>query len=199
RVLALGGFVSYKANGDGSQAAYELNISYLNALGLPNVVEEDVIIAHRFLASQAIMLALRGVPGIYFHSLFGSQNWLEGVQKTGRNRTINRQKLQRNELEQALKKGLRQKVYSGYSELLRLRTAEKAFHPVGSQEILNLHPTIFAILRSHQQETLLCLHNVSANSVAIKFPLSGIDLLTETAVSQQIMLAPYQVAWIKSS
>ncbi|MCP4422569.1 MAG: sugar phosphorylase, partial [Chloroflexi bacterium] len=44
RVLALGGFVSYKANGDGSQAAYELNISYLNALGLPNVVEEDVII-----------------------------------------------------------------------------------------------------------------------------------------------------------
>jgi sucrose phosphorylase len=199
RVLALGGFVSYKANGDGSQAAYELNISYLNALALPNVTESEGLIARRFLASQAIMLALRGIPGIYFHSLFGSQNWLEGVQKTGRNRTINRQKLQRSELEQALKHGLRKLVFSGYCALLHIRTAEKAFHPVGKQEILNLHPAVFAILRSHQQETILCLHNVSADSVAIKLPLSGNDLLTKTAVSQQITLAPYQVAWIKSS
>ncbi|VAW43260.1 Uncharacterized glycosyltransferase YcjM [hydrothermal vent metagenome] len=198
RVLALKGYVSYKANGDGSQAAYELNISYMNALGLPEVTESDALIARRFLASQAIMLALRGVPGIYFHSLFGSQNWLSGVQKTGRHRTINRQKLQLNRLEKTLKKGVRQLVFSGYSELLRLRTAEKAFHPVGSQKVLNLHPAVFAVLRSHQQETMLCLHNVSAQPLTVKLPLSGMDLLTETAVSQQINLAPYQVAWIKS-
>ncbi|MAU02065.1 MAG: sugar phosphorylase [Anaerolineaceae bacterium] len=199
RVQALGGFVSYKANGDGSQSAYELNISYLNALAVPAADESDDLIARRFLAAQAIMLALRGVPGIYFHSLFGSQNWREGVQQTGRNRSINRQKLQREQLEQELKSGLRQKVFSGYCELLKLRTAEKAFHPIGDQTILKLHPAVFAILRGHQREQLLCLHNVSADTVSVKLPLAGVELLTDTAVAHHITLAPYQIAWIKPS
>ena len=197
RVQALGGFVSYKANGDGSQNAYELNISYLNALAVPDVVESDEWVAQRFLASQAIMLALRGVPGIYFHSLFGSQNWPEGVQLTGRNRSINRKKLQRSQLEYELESGLRQRVFSGYCELLKLRTAEKAFHPIGDQTILKLHPAIFAILRGHQGEQVLCLHNVSPDAIFLKLPFAGVNLLTDTAVSHHINLEPYQVAWIK--
>ncbi|MCB8981121.1 MAG: sugar phosphorylase [Ardenticatenaceae bacterium] len=197
RVRQLGGYVSYKANGDGTQAAYELNINYLNALGVPGTAESDERIARRFLASQAIMLALRGVPGIYFHSLFGSQNWYEGVQQTGRNRSINRQKLQRDLLEEELQVGLRQHVFSGYSHLLKLRTAEKAFHPVGAQKILNLHPAVFAVLRSHDGEAVLCLQNVAARSVQIELPLTGRDLVTGTAVPPQLTLAPYQIVWIK--
>ena len=199
RVQALGGFVSYRANGDGTQAAYELNINYFNALGVPNETEPTTVAVQRFLASQAIMLALRGVPGIYFHSLFGSQNWREGVQQTGRNRTINRQKLNRAELEQELTGGLREQIFSGYTHLLQLRTAEKAFHPVGEQTILDLHPSVFAVLREHQGETILCVHNVTNQPIAIDLPLAGVDLLTGTAVSQQSTLAPYQVQWIKNA
>lgn len=199
RVQALGGFVSYKANSDGSQSAYELNISYLNALAVPDTEESEEWIARRFLASQAIMLALRGVPGIYFHSLFGSQNWREGVQQTGRSRSINRQKLQREKLEQELQGGLRRRVFTGYCELLQWRTAAKAFHPLGKQTILRLHPALFAILRSHENEQLLCLHNVSADTVSVELPFAGVDLLTDTAVAQHINLEPYQVAWIKLS
>ena len=199
RVQALGGFVSYRVNGDGTQAAYELNINYFNALGVPNKTEPTPLAVQRFLASQAIMLALRGVPGIYFHSLFGSQNWPEGVQQTGRNRTINRQKLNRAELEQKLTGGLRQQIFSGYMHLLQLRTAEKAFHPVGEQTILDLHPSVFAVLREHQGESILCLHNVSNQPVALDLSIAGKDLLTDTAVSQQSTLAPYQVQWIKNA
>lgn len=199
RVQALGGFVSYKANSDGSQSAYELNISYLNALAVPDTEESEEWIARRFLASQAIMLALRGVPGIYFHSLFGSQNWREGVQQTGRSRSINRQKLQREQLERELQGGLRRRVFTGYCELLQWRTAAKAFHPLGKQTILRLHPALFAILRSHENEQLLCLHNVSADTVSVELPFAGVDLLTDTAVAQHINLEPYQVAWIKLS
>ena len=47
----------------------------------------------RFVASQAIMLSLAGVPGIYVHSLIGSRSWRQGVEQTGRTRTINREKL----------------------------------------------------------------------------------------------------------
>jgi len=119
RVEKLGGFVSYKANGDGTQNAYELNINYLDALGNPQMAEDDELKASRFLASQAIMLALRGVPGIYFHSLFGSQNWVEGVAQTGRSRTINRQKLGRDQLERELNAGIRHLVFTGYRHLLK--------------------------------------------------------------------------------
>ena len=44
------------------------------------------------------MLALPGLPGIYFHSLFGSRNDLDGAKRTGRARSINRQKLSLSEL-----------------------------------------------------------------------------------------------------
>ncbi len=94
RVMALGGHVSYRRQPDGSNAVYELNINYLDALGDPEAALEPVeLVAQRFLAAQAIMLSLRGVPGIYFHSLFGSRGWPEGVAETGRARTVNREKL----------------------------------------------------------------------------------------------------------
>ena len=67
----MGGLVSYKNNPDGTQSPYELNINYLDALGDPDNPDEDIdLVIRRFLVTQSIMLALRGVPGIYFHSLF---------------------------------------------------------------------------------------------------------------------------------
>ena len=65
--------------------------------GEPQAVQVD-----RFMASQAILLSMPGVPGIYVHSLFGSRNWQEGVAATGQNRTINRRKFTRAALEAEL-------------------------------------------------------------------------------------------------
>ena len=149
RVKQLGGHVSYKNNPDGSQSAYELNINYLDALGDPTQDEPLELVARRFLAAQAIMLALRGVPGVYFHSLFGSRGWPEGVAEIGRNRTINREKLQRVRLERELadEKSLRHRVFNGYANLLRQRTTNPAFHPNGEQEIIHCHEAVFAVWR----------------------------------------------------
>ena len=71
--LANGGLVSYKQNPDGSQSPYELNINYFDALSSPIRAEPQAKQVARFMAAQAIMLALKGMPGIYFHSLFGSR------------------------------------------------------------------------------------------------------------------------------
>jgi sucrose phosphorylase len=100
--LAHGGLVSYKQNPDGTQSPYEMNINYFDALSrLPSPLggragdegesESLDLQSSRFIASQAIMLSLIGVPGIYFHSLFGSRGWMEGVKISGHNRTINRE------------------------------------------------------------------------------------------------------------
>ncbi len=184
RVKALGGFVSYKSNGDGSKSPYELNINYLDGLGNPTKNEDDELKARRFLASQAIMLSLRGVPGIYFHSLFGSQNWEEGAAKLGHNRAINRQKLQLAALETELTAGIRKLVYDGYCQLLARRKASPAFNPYGEQKILDLHPAIFAVQREFAGERALCLHNVSEEAVK----LDGLPSLIE----------PFGYLWTKN-
>ena len=97
-----------------------MNISYFDALSNPSSDESLDIQVDRFMAAQAIMLSIIGVPGIYFHSLFGSRNWKEGVEITKHNRTINRQKLVRDELEKQLadSESLRSKVFTSLSSII---------------------------------------------------------------------------------
>jgi glycosidase len=215
RVQALGGYVSYKNNPDGTQSPYEMNINYLDALGDPEKpLTDPAVIARRFLCAQAIMLALRGVPGIYFHSLFGSRSWKEGVELTGRYRSINREKLTLADLDAELSnaQSLRWHVYQGFRRFLEARRTHTAFHPFGEQEILSLHPSIFALLRNSpdKDKPLLCLHNVSFKSCAInldpsQLPFHKIDSLIDMisnrrfpTAHEKLYLAPYEVLWLKN-
>jgi len=216
RTQKFGGYVSYKSNEDGSTSPYELNINYLDSLDDPNELSTDVIfIAKRFLATQAIMLSLKGVPGIYFHSLFGSRNWSEGVETTGRFRTINREKLERDKLVLELNDpgSLRHHVFNGYKKLLKTRMANAAFHPNGEQQVLEVDDSIFAVLRNSpdQTSTILCLHNVTATSQDIclspgnlppPVPNTLVDILSlekyqSTKGILDITLDPYQVVWLQ--
>jgi sucrose phosphorylase len=216
QVKANGGRVSYKSNADGTKSPYELNINYLDALRDPNKSEEEIeLIVNRFLATQSIMLSLRGVPGIYFHSMFGSQNWNAGVKITGRYRTINREKLNLAELEVDLSNpdSLRARIYLGYRYLLSVRRAHLAFHPFGRQDILELHPKVFGLLRSSLDgaDQMLCFHNVSNQKLSLlvdlqQIPLNSTDSLLNVLTDQNIPITedrvylkfePYQIIWLK--
>jgi len=196
KALAQGGLVSYKHNADGSQAPYEMNINYFDALSKPNGEESLGLQINRFIAAQAIMLSLLGLPGIYFHSLFGSRGWIEGVKQTGRNRTINREKCQLDELQNELadEDTLRSKVFTRYSQLLKARSSSPAFHPHGTQIILDVHPAIFAVERISPDEKtrMLCLHNVSLEKITTETEHATALLQTST-----ITLEPYQILWMR--
>ena len=215
RVEALGGYVSYKNNSDGSRSAYELNINYLDALGDPEQLHEEFdLMARRFLASQAILLALRGVPGIYFHSLFGSRSWRAGVKESGRFRTINRQKLGRQILEEDLAdpNSLRHRVFHDYGDLLRRRTTHPAFDPNGGQQVIFCHEYVFALLRTSADghAFALCLHNVANDTCQLTVDLGDIFTPPLSALTDLISgrhypldggqliltLAPYQILWL---
>ncbi len=161
---AHGGEVSYKTNKDSSKSVYELNITLYDALNDPNKPDQEVDVK-RFLASQVVMLSLAGVPGIYVHSLFGSRNCYECFEETGRARSINREKFQRELLEARLKDAdsITSQVFSGYKQLLQMRRERPAFHPNGGQEILDLGDTVFAVTRTSldEEERILCLVNVA--------------------------------------
>lgn len=203
RVEALGGRVSYKNNSDGSQSAYELNINYLNGLGVPGEDESAELKSKRFLASQAVMLALQGIPGIYFHSLFGSENWQEGVAETGHNRTINREKLAEDRLDNDLQSGLRALVFSGYKEMLSVRKAHQAFNPYGLQQLHHVNRSVVAIERTYRTEKVLCFQNVSDQPVLFNIPAAYPKSTLEpiygsmTTLAHSIQLEPYGVCWLK--
>jgi len=203
KTLEHDGLISYKQNTDGSASPYEMNINWFDALSHPKGNEPIDLQVNRFIASQAIMLSIVGVPGIYFHSLFGSRGWPEGVKETGRNRTINREKLQLNELKADLadKNHLRAKVFSRYRQLLSARGSTAAFHPHGKQNILDAHPSVFAIERISPDETsrALCFHNVSAGQLAFSTNYaSATELFTGQPVQlSKITLEPYQILWVK--
>ena len=190
KVIEHGGLISYKHNADGTQSPYEMNINYFDALSNPNGNEPLELQVSRFIAAQSIMLSIIGVPGVYFHSLFGSRGWLKGVRQTGRNRTINREKLQFNELKKQLadENSLRSKVFTKYSELLKTRSTSPAFDPHGTQKIMDLHPSVFAAERTSPDGNarVLCLHNVSQKSVSFSMK-DGSD----------IILQPYEILWLK--
>lgn len=184
--LQHGGLISYKNNPDGTQSPYEMNINYFDALSDPGGYEPLPFQIDRFMAAQAIMLMLRGLPGIYFHSLFGSRGWKDGVRQTGQNRSINREKLDLTNLEADLTnpRSIRSQVFRRYCDLLSRRASSQAFDPYGNQEILDMGPAVFALRRSSSdgRYRTLCLQNV-------------------TAIEQEageFILAPYQTLWINS-
>jgi glycosidase len=203
KVLEHGGLISYKHNADGTQSPYEMNINYFDALSNPNENEPISLQINRFIAAQAIMLSLIGMPGIYFHSLFGSRGWIEGVKQTGRSRTINREKSQLDKLQNELanKNSLRSRVFAKYSQLLKARSGASAFHPHGAQKILDIHPSVFAIERISPDGTsrVLCLHNVSDQTISFSTKhKSAVDLFTgQTIQVSNVTLQPYQVEWLK--
>ena len=214
RVVQHGGLVSYKHVAGGAQVPYELNINYFDALSDPNAGEPLEVQIDRFMAAQAIMLALVGVPGIYVHSLFGSRSWQAGVELTGRNRTINRQKFDLQTLEHELsdESSLRHQVFHRYSQLLSARSASAAFQPSGEQQVLDSGDAVFALLRRSpdRSEQVLCLQNISNRSAQVPVSLQGMngmplhqftDLITGRSShnSQQgsLVLAPYETLWLR--
>lgn len=215
RTQAHGGHVSFKTNADGSESVYELNISYFDAISDPEGGEPLALQVDRFMVSQSIMLVLQGVPAIYVHSYFGSRNYHKGVERTGRYRSINRETFKRSELEAELADptSLRARVYTAYRQLLEVRKQHPAFHPNGLQRTLAVDPAIFAVLRTSPDgtERILCLHNVTNDEVTVSIDreryhlsldghwrnLLGRQGATENEGVLDVVLAPYQVAWLK--
>ncbi len=205
RARRSGALVSYKTNPDGSQSPYELNANYLDALSEPGHPGGQMLGERRFIAAQAIMLGLRGVPGIYVHSLIGSRSWQEGAALTGHNRTINRQKFTREEIWPQLRDptSARGRIIREYARLIRARASAPAFDPFGSQEVFDLHPGALVIRRDAQGSRVWCCYNLREGEINLQLPESGgiwRDLLDSgarlTYSPNSLTLQAYQVLWL---
>jgi len=200
-----GGKVSYKRNPDGSDSPYELNITYVDALLTPGVTKKSWH-AQKFLASQSIQYALPGVPASYIHSVLGSRNWQVGVRQTQSARTINREKLQVNDVLSQLKdpETFRSQIFNRYIKMIKTRRKQPAFHPNADFEILGIDPQVFVIARHAENQKLYAVTNISSKQVTASLSSAGApermrDVMTgEIFRTDVLKLNPYQFLWLST-
>lgn len=210
-VESFGGKISWRTTDDGIQKAYEMNISLYDAMQ-GTIKGKDQWNFKRFICAHTIMFGLEGIPGIYIHSLLGTQNDYQKLSNTHHNRSINRRRWQENDLEEALNnKDLHHgKVLSTLKSLLNIRIKQPAFHPNATQFTLHLGLQLFGFWRqSHdRKQSIFCVSNITNQPMTL--PLSELNLIiTEswielisktviTELSEEIILAPYQTVWISN-
>lgn len=182
---AHGGLVSYRTGAEGREEPYELNTTFYDALNDPNTPDDERDV-RRFLAAHAVMLALAGVPALYFHSLVGSRNCSECARRTGQARAIHRAKLSLQELEEELsdEKSRRARVFRGLLRLLKARRAHPAFHPLGGQRVVDVEEGAFALIREAPDgsEPLLAIVDVSGRSRRVRVGVEAALLPTDAPV-----------------
>jgi sucrose phosphorylase len=200
---SFGGLLNTRKNSDGCDIPYEINITYFEALK-GTLCGDFGLQEQRFVCSQTIMLALKGIPAFYIHSLLATKNYIEGVALTGMNRTINRKKLLYNELEEILNSdNSHSRIFSELKRIIEIRKTCTDFNPFASQQIIDQGNDFFIISRNNSN--LISVSNITSKPGTIKLSLlySNLYYLTDLLTNAQystddiLSLLPYQTCWLK--
>ncbi|MDR1374370.1 MAG: sugar phosphorylase [Treponema sp.] len=193
-----GALVSYKASPEGP-VPYELNCSYVSVIA-PVSLGPPELRARAFLAAQAVLLALPGLPAVYFHSWIGSEAWTEGPALLGYNRAVNRERPPIDRVEGGLEDpaSFRSLVYRGFERLLGFRREEESlgrgsgvpgvFDPRSACRVLPGPGAVFALLRGSGDRRVLCAQNLGPRPVSFTITEPG-------SPAAELSLAPWETRW----
>ncbi|MBU4566390.1 MAG: sugar phosphorylase [Desulfarculus sp.] len=210
---ANGALVSMKTVEGGGEEPYEINSTWWSVIN-PHHGEDHALQLDRYLASRAVALSLKGVPGVYLHGALGTSSDLEAYRRTGHNRDVNRGTVdlavlaaEANDPSSRLGR-----LAPRMSHLNVTRVSQKAFHPRGSQKVLKAPEAVLALLRVSPDgdERLLSLINLSASQAAFSLELPAEaagagawhDLVRpgearEKDGALEVEMKPYQVMWLR--
>ena len=211
RVKKNGGKFSFRKV-ESKNKVYEANITLFDALKRTDFDKDGIFAVERYIAAHAILLALEGVPAIYFNSLFGTSNDQNAFIKTGIKRNINRFKWEFSDLSKKLKNknSLENIIYSKILKIISLRQKQIAFHPNATQYTLTLGNKLFGVWRQSidRSQNIFAITNIS--SVVRELKLSKINLFEnqlwfdllkpdESLNNLKILkLKPFQTVWISN-
>ena len=211
RVKKNGGKFSFRKV-ESKNKVYEANITLFDALKRTDFDKDGIFAVERYIAAHSILLALEGVPAIYFNSLFGTSNDQNAFIKTGIKRNINRFKWYFSDLSKKLKNknSLENIIYSKILKIISLRQKQIAFHPNATQYTLTLRNKLFGVWRQSidRSQNIFAITNIS--SVVRELKLSKINLFEnqlwfdllkpdESLNNLKILkLKPFQTVWISN-
>ena len=190
-----GGRISYRA-ASGVNKPYEVNCNYFSLL--KGAEQSDEIGIKRMLLAHALLLSLPGLPAIYFHSLLGSQNDLQGLERLGYPRAVNREKLQYEQLERELADidNSRHVIFSEIKRMIKVRKKLPQFDPYGTFEPIQTNASLLAFTRPGKMKNLLCYFNFSNQHQSISIEGTYVDQLSGEAIINKAEIKPYGYMWL---
>jgi sucrose phosphorylase len=198
-----GALISYKMTPEG-QIPYELNCAYPSVVA-PVSMGSVELRSRAFMATEAILLALPGLPAVYLHSLIGSEAWTKGPSLLGYNRAINREKPRIDEIENALNdpESFRSHVFRIFLKLFDFRNNEESFLPDAGFSVLEGDDSVFAFVRGPTDPSdlsnknvrhVLCAQNLSGAEASFVLPAK----YHFNGEESSIVLQPWETLWIAS-
>ena len=207
-----GGLVSHRKLPNGQERPYELNISWWSAMGSSSL-NPDGYQQERFILSQLLVMAIKGVPAFYLPALLASENDFNAYYLTGQRRDLNREKFN---LEKVLEMLEDQSSFAStnlriLNKAMEIRGKTVEFHPDSPMKSLSESSNnIVVIQRGSAPSEVLTIHNMtssvqkfepsiqSSQRRKIK-PFMYYDLLSDKKYTEYIIeLKPYEVLWLKS-
>ena len=199
-----GGMISTKVNADGTESPYELNTTYLDALKETRFSPDKYQI-ERFISSQAVMTAFKGVPAFYIHSLLGTENDYEGYRQTQRARKLNRKQWDYDELIGMLEQESKNRtILDRLLRIINVRKQQEAFHPDAKQEWMDLGSNFIAFRRKSENQEIISVTNVTSHRQGIR--IEAMQAVTELINEDhephgyaELLLPPFATRWFSSS
>lgn len=202
---------SRKDRSEGDDLPWEINATWFSACAPAPGSNADHVAA--FLATQGVVLALRGVPALYLPLLLAGRNDHPRVERTGDPRAVNRGRFDLDSWSAAAARGHSDeaRVLAGMRRMLAARRECAAFHPEGGQRVLDLGiPAVLALERRAPEggSVTVCLVNLADE--AQRVPAGALaqgrdaaapwrDLLggAQGDWDAPLSLAPFQVRWLE--
>ncbi len=205
-----GGLVSHRRLSNGEDKPYELNISWWSAME-DSGRDSSRFQFERFLLTQLLVMALKGVPAFYLPALLASENDIKSFSMTGQRRDLNREKFKSEILLSTLDnpESFANKNLNYLKNAMNVRAKLKQFHPRSKMECLSKGRTdIVVIKRGIGLNALFTIHNMTENKINYqlndrelpelsKNDLDMNDYLTSDKYNcKNINLDPFQVIWL---
>lgn len=199
-----GGAITSRTLAGGETAVYELNSTWYALMAVDRSREAAL---RRHLAAHAIMLALRGIPATYVHSVVAGENDRARFERTREPRALHRRRFddvaafRRDVTDPATRAG---KAWHGLRRMLQARAATPAFHPDSAQTLLDAPPEVFAVERAAADgERARVYVNVSGEPAAVSVPGDGARWVplagsADASPGERLELAPWSSAWLRA-
>jgi sucrose phosphorylase len=209
---SFGGKISWSTGAQNIKRPYEINIALFDAMqGTTKGPDEWGI--DRYICAHAIMIALEGVPAFYIHSLLGTRNDYENMERMGYNRAINRHQWKLDDLQNALDDNASEQytLYNRLKRIITIRQQQPAFHPNATQFTLHTGNQLFSFWRQSvdRRQSIFCIYNISdENQSLLLRDLNLIltdnwrDLISGRTYQEHdelLDINPYQVLWISNA
>ncbi len=207
-----GGLVSHRRLSNGEDKPYELNISWWSAME-DSSRDAKRFQYERFILSQLLVMALKGVPAFYLPALLASENDIKSFSMTGQRRDLNREKFKSENLLAVLNnpESNANKNLKYLRNAMDVRSELKQFHPCSEMKCLSKgRSDIVVIKRSKGPKSVFAIHNMTENKINYQLNDNDLpkiidndfnthDFLTSTKYNcKNISLDPFQVIWLSA-